>query len=201
MIPVARRPGHGTQAPVPTSYDVARHAGVSQSAVSRCYQDGGSLSAEKRARIVHAARELGWQPNAMASGLITRRSHLVAVVMAPHHTDVLAEMSRRLSERELAPLLFMPDEDGDMPDRIWRYRVDGAIVAMRLSDAQIAAFAHRRIPLVLYDQDDRRDGRMVSRVCGDSTGGQPVSYMARAAVAMLVDRIADPTLPHEVRRF
>ncbi len=61
-----------------TSYDVARLAGVSQSAVSRCFKPGASVSAKMRARVMAAAAELGYEPNAIARSLITRRSNLVA---------------------------------------------------------------------------------------------------------------------------
>jgi DNA-binding LacI/PurR family transcriptional regulator len=37
-------------------------------------------------------------------------------------------------------------------NQIWRYRVDGAIVAARLSDAQLSEFADRGVPVVLYNR-------------------------------------------------
>ena len=84
-----------------TSYDVARHAGVSQSAVSRAFREGASVAPATRARIVAAADELGYRPNAIAQGLITRRSNLVAVIISNltnlYYPEVLAELTRRLS--------------------------------------------------------------------------------------------------------
>ena len=49
-----------------TSYDVARIAGVSQSAVSRCFQPGASASVRMRAKVRRVALELGYTPNAIA---------------------------------------------------------------------------------------------------------------------------------------
>ena len=43
-----------------TSYDVARVAGVSQSAVSRCFKPGASVSAKTRAKVENAAKVLGY---------------------------------------------------------------------------------------------------------------------------------------------
>ena len=65
-----------------TSYDVARHAGVSQSAVSRCFKDGASVSKKMRDRVMKSVKELGYQPNAIARGLITRRSNMVGVIVS-----------------------------------------------------------------------------------------------------------------------
>ncbi|MFS4581972.1 LacI family DNA-binding transcriptional regulator [Phaeobacter sp. C3_T13_0] len=62
-----------------TAADVAEIAGVSRSAVSRAFTEGAYLDQEKRERILLAAHELGYQPNALAATLQGARSNLVAV--------------------------------------------------------------------------------------------------------------------------
>src|SRR4028119_2281114 len=93
-----------TKRPV-TSYDVARHAGVSQSAVSRCFKPGASISKATKAKGMKTAKELGYQPNAIAQGLIPRRSNLVAVIISNltnlYYPEVLAELAQRLSNRDV----------------------------------------------------------------------------------------------------
>ncbi len=165
-----------TAAP-PTSYDVAQRAGVSQSAVSRCFRDGSSISAKTRARVMAAADALGYHPNAMASGLITKRSNLVAVVISNltnlYYPEVLAELTRRLSERGIRVLLFALQAESEvdaMLDQIWRYRVDGAIIAARLNPDQLREFARRRVPVILYNRFG--EGEPVPSVCCDSAGGE-----------------------------
>jgi DNA-binding LacI/PurR family transcriptional regulator len=142
-----------------TSYDVARRAGVSQSAVSRAFRPGGSVSPEARERIMAAAAELGYRPNAIAQGLITRRSNMVAVVISNltnlHYPEVLAELTARLSRRGIRVLLFTLSKESEIDnviDQIWRYQVDGAIVAARLSAGQAAEFARSGTALVLYNR-------------------------------------------------
>jgi DNA-binding LacI/PurR family transcriptional regulator len=161
----------------PTSYDVAIKAGVSQSAVSRCFRPGASIAPKTRARVIAAARELGYLPNAMASGLITKRSNLVAVLISNltnlYYPEVLAEITRRLSDRGIRVLLFALQAESDvdaMLDQVWRYRVDGAIVAARLSTEQLRDFARRRVPVVLYNRFG--EGEPVPSVCCDSVGGE-----------------------------
>ena len=56
-----------------TSRQLAALIGVSQSAVSRAFTPGSSISAELRERILTSAREYGYKPNAIASMLTTRR--------------------------------------------------------------------------------------------------------------------------------
>ena len=85
-----------------TSYDVAALAGVSQSAVSRVFQDGASASQAMRARVMAAADKLGYRPNAIARGLITQRSNMVAVVISKltnlYYPEVLVQLTQRFSE-------------------------------------------------------------------------------------------------------
>jgi DNA-binding LacI/PurR family transcriptional regulator len=80
---------------------VAEHAGVSQSAVSRTFTPGASISSKTRAKVLAAAKELGYRPNAIARSLITSRSRIIAVVMAYlenlFYPDVLEELGRRLA--------------------------------------------------------------------------------------------------------
>ena len=65
-----------------TSYDVARVAGVSQSAVSRAFRPGLSVSTKTKDKVMKAAKKLGYKPNAIARMLITQRSGMVAVIIS-----------------------------------------------------------------------------------------------------------------------
>lgn len=168
----------------PTSYDVARLAGVSQSAVSRCFRPGSSISPDKKKAVQKAATKLGYQPNAMASGLITKRSNLVAVLISNltnlYYPEVLAELTHRLTAKGVRVLLFALQSESDVDaalDQVWRYRVDGAISAARLSAVQLRAFERHRVPVVLYNRVD--EGEPVPSVCCDSIGGE----------RLLVDRL------------
>lgn len=143
----------------PTSYDVARIAGVSQSAVSRCFAANASIAPAKRELILKVAKDIGYFPNALAQGLISRRSNIVALVISArtnlYYPEVLAELSERLNERDIRVLLFSLSAESDVDgvlDQVWRHSVDGVISAARLSSAQVAQFAERRVPLVLYNR-------------------------------------------------
>lgn len=160
-----------------TSYDVARHAGVSQSAVSRCFKPGASVAPRTREKIMEAARALGYHPNAIAKGLITRRSNLVAIIISNltnlYYPEVLAELTQRLSAQGIRVLLFSLAAESDVDevlDQVWSYRVDGAIVAARLHPAQLAAFADRGVPVVLYNRIG--EAVPVASVCCNSIEGE-----------------------------
>ena len=170
------RTGRGSSRPV-TSYDVARHAGVSQSAVSRCFKPGASVSKKMRARVMKAAELLSYQPNAIARSLITRRSNMVAVVISQqtnlYYPEVLVQLSQRFSERGVRVLLFTLEHESDIDellDQIFQYQVDGVVEAARLSGDQIDLMDQRGIPFVFYNRSlkDRR----VNAVCCDQTEGE-----------------------------
>ena len=65
-----------------TAEQVARHAGVSQSAVSRVFTPGASASANTVRRVQEAAAELGYRPNVLARSLKAGRSRMIGIVVA-----------------------------------------------------------------------------------------------------------------------
>ena len=142
-----------------TSYDVARMAGVSQSAVSRCFKPGASVSKKMREKVMAAAKELNYQPNAIARGLITRRSNLVAVIVSSqmnfYYPEVLFQLTDQFSEQGLRVLLFTVDTEEDVEshiDQIWQYQADGVISASYLTIDQHKVFEDRNIPVVMFNR-------------------------------------------------
>lgn len=165
-----------------TSYDVARLAGVSQSAVSRCLTPGASVSVATRAKIMRAIDSLDYRPNAIARSLITQRSNMVAIVVANigFHPEFTAYLSRGFSARGLHVLLFTLDHEADadrVMDQIWQYRVDGVIAAVRLPPQHVEMFAQRRTPLIFLNRV--YEDMPVNSVCCDQAEGE----------RMLVDRL------------
>ena len=69
----------------PSSTDVARLAGVSQSAVSRAFSEGKSVSKETSRKVREAAEKLGYSPNFIPRILLKHRSHLVAIAVSYTH--------------------------------------------------------------------------------------------------------------------
>lgn len=142
-----------------TSYDVARLAGVSQSAVSRCFKPGSSVSARMRERVLRAAEELEYQPNAIARGLITQRSNLVAVLVSGrlnlYYPEVLFRLTDELSKVGLRVLLFTVDSEADAEgviEQAWQFQVDGLISASHLSRSQFDLLQKRAIPVVFFNR-------------------------------------------------
>ena len=142
-----------------TSYDVAKLAGVSQSAVSRVFQDGASASKAMRDRVMAAADQLGYRPNAIARGLITRRSNMVAVVISKltnlYYPEVLVKLTQRFSEHGVRVLLFALERESDTEsviEQMLQYRVDGVLTAAIFTPDQLKTIGNAQIPVVFYNR-------------------------------------------------
>ena len=146
--------------PRASSYDVAELAGVSQSAVSRAFTPGAPVSPKMRARIEHAAATLGYRPNALARGLVTRRSGIVALVNGQFDNPFYARATQLLVEaldaRGYHVLLFSVADDAAADaavERVLDYRVDGVLLASAALSAPMAE-ACRRLgtPVLLFNR-------------------------------------------------
>ncbi len=137
--------------------DVAASAGVSESAVSRTFRDG-SVSAHVRQRVLAAARELGYRPNAMAQALLTRRSNVIAILMTSntnsHFPEVLSELSHAADAHRQRVMLFTVDDPAlvsDVVDQILSYQVDGVLSLTAISAVDARILESQSVELVLYN--------------------------------------------------
>ncbi len=161
----------------PSSTDVARLAGVSQSAVSRTYSSGKSVSAETSSKVFQAAKELGYSPNLLPRILLKHRSYLVAVVISgtsnPFYASALEEFTKALQTADLQVLLVHIDKehslDGVVP-RLASYRVDAIVSALPVLSREAAeTFARLNIPTISFNTPIKN--QWVSSVCSDGAGG------------------------------
>ena len=162
-----------------TSQDVARLAGVSQSAVSRCFTAGASVSDAMRNKVQEAARKLGYQPNAHARSLITGRSRIIGLVLSHienlFYPAVLEQLAQRLQQDGYHLLIFISDGHNadDLVGEILQYKVDGIVLgATTLSSALAQRCADASIPVVLFNRIMAEGSAgSVSSVRSDNVGG------------------------------
>ncbi|MBO1078545.1 LacI family DNA-binding transcriptional regulator [Roseomonas haemaphysalidis] len=160
-----------------TAHDVARRAGVSQSAVSRAFTPGASVSAATRARVEEAAAALGYRPNLIARSLITRRSSIVGVAVAyldnPFYAALLDALSVALEATGHRVLLFTarPGANTDpILEEVLRYRVDALVLAsVGLSSRFARECRQAGVPVVLVNRRSEDDG--AACITGDNAGG------------------------------
>lgn len=142
-----------------TAQDVARLAKVSQSAVSRTFTPGASVSEQTRERVTAAARALGYRPNAMARTLITGRSRIVALVMSylenQFYPLVIEKLSQQLQGHGYHVLMFISgkDEPDAVLSEILQYQVDAIVMASTTLSSDLAKrCADSGVPVVLFNR-------------------------------------------------
>lgn len=119
-----------------TSKDVAKLAGVSQSTVSRVFMSGSSASEKTRNKVLKAAKELNYRPNAFARSLTTKESKLIGLVFPdadyPIHMETLQLISTELQRNGYSAVLIpwvLDDSKHHSIPNIFQYKVDGVIAA------------------------------------------------------------------------
>jgi DNA-binding LacI/PurR family transcriptional regulator len=134
-----------------TTKDIARLAGVNQSTVSRVLSGFTAISAATAERVWKACRELNYVPNAMASGLRSRRSRVLAlhipfgaatVLADPFLPEFLSGVSRVTAARGYGVFLAQADGDTDLVTLVRSGRADGVILTSpRHDDPRVRALA------------------------------------------------------------
>jgi LacI family transcriptional regulator, gluconate utilization system Gnt-I transcriptional repressor len=140
-----------------TLRDVSEASGVSEMTVSRVLRNRGDVSAPTRARVLEAARTLGYVPNKVAGALASQRVNLVGVVIPSLSNMVFPEVMTGISEvlegTGLQPVVgvtnYLPDREESVIYEMLSWRPSGMIVAgLEHSPASRAMLAQAGIPIV-----------------------------------------------------
>ena len=137
-----RAGGLAARRPMPTVTDVAALAGVSVGTASKALNGRGQLRDETRERVLAAAEQLGFQPNALARGLLTGRTYTVGMLT----TDSFGRFT-------IPIMLGVEDALGAGAD------VDAAVRRPRRPDPRAALRAHAARPPGRRHHRDRPPAR------------------------------------------
>ena len=163
-----------------TSLDVARKAGVSQSAVSRVLTPGGSASKKTAEKVRSAVDELGYRPNILARSLITGKSNIIGLVVAylnnRFYPEVLEKLSNRLQKEGYHVLIFIAnntkDDISNVIEGILEYQVDGIVAASVAMSSDLAARCQAAgVPIVLFNRS-QTDDELPSVTSNNYLGGR-----------------------------
>jgi len=175
---------------------IADATGLSPMTVSRALNGKPEVSPATRDRVLAAARQLNYRPNALGRALKSGRSHTVGVVARPSNdfcSQVLIGVHDRLAEANIAPIVQFCPEGRENPDttrelihRLVELRVDGVIFwpmpvtdeADLLPDVYFHEIWERGLPLVALD-------RAMPRTHADFSGTDDEGGAALAAAHLL----------------
>ena len=166
--------------------DVAKAAGVSLSTVSLVVNNTGYVSADMRAKVESAMRQLNYIPNELARNLYRNRTNTIGVIIPtiahPFFSTLTAHLQREFAARDLKTLLCSTADadkgEGEYVDMLQRHMMDGIIMAAHTEHpADYWTSIHR--PIVAFDRtlgegvpvvrsDHEQGGRLIARQLIDS---------------------------------
>ena len=158
--------------------DVAKLAGVAPITVSRCINNSGYCSQETRARVEAAISELGFVPNRLASGLRSKRTNTLALVLSditnPFFTTIARGVEDKASEAGYTVIFCNTDESVSKEKMylqlLLEKRVDGILLVPAQSGLDsVALIKKQKIPIVILDRQVA--DRQTDVVRCDSEGG------------------------------
>lgn len=143
----------------PTSFDVARLAGVHRSQVSRALSGQGRMSEQTRQNIINAAEQLGYRVNFLARGL-TSASRLIGIVVSrldtPYRSTQLKAAALELQAHDYTPILVMAEQGKEVEglvERLLNYAVSGMIITSGTPPGQIIEECARlNVPVTLINR-------------------------------------------------
>ncbi len=174
--------------------ELADQLGVSTATVSRALNDKPGVSTETRRRVVSAAQEMGYRPNAAARALSTATTRTVVFAVHrrqfplaadPFYPGIMRGLEETLSVEHFGVMLLtLSDEDIQAGPTslavLQEGRVDALVAAGPDIPPQfILAAASSSLPVVLVDNALRETA--IPAVTSDDSGG------CRAATCHLVD--------------
>lgn len=83
---------------IPTIKDVAREAGVSYATVSRALNNHPEVSEDTKKRVMKIALKMGYQPNAIAQGLVKKETKTVGLIIPDITNPFFPEVARGIED-------------------------------------------------------------------------------------------------------
>jgi LacI family transcriptional regulator len=186
-----------------TLMDVARRAGVSVATASKALNARAEVAPATRQRVLLAARELSFRPNALTRGLISGRTRAIGLITdelgGRFSIPILLGAENALDDEQMSVLLC--DARGDAIRRrhhvttLLARQVDGFIVVGDRNGLRPSLTRDIPVPVV-YAYGESDDPRDVSLLADDAGGAR---LAADHLIALGRRRIAHITGPHGYR--
>ena len=146
-----------------TATDVANRAGVSQSTVSRVFNPDSRLLVRDKTRkkVLEAAEELGYVPNAIAQTMASGRSRIIGIVVPSNynifHYHILQILTNVFQMYDLRTMVFTSaptDNINDLLQNLYQYQVDGVIVTSAVLGQNVTgSWTRKGMPVILFNSD------------------------------------------------
>jgi LacI family transcriptional regulator len=147
-----------------TIKDIAKQVNVSYATVSRALNNKYGVKRETRERVLEAARNLNYRPNAIARGLVKRQTHSIGLVIPDITNPFFPEVARGIEDGAQAAgyNVFLCNTNWEVGrelqylDLLIEKRVDGILIAPILARvSRMEGAWQSRIPVVYVSKAPR----------------------------------------------
>ncbi|MEV7394659.1 LacI family DNA-binding transcriptional regulator [Streptomyces sp. NPDC091215] len=200
------------ESPVPprrvTIVDVARHARVSTTTVSKVLRNAYGASPEMRAKVRRAIDELGYRPLAAARGL-RGRTYTIGVMLPdirnPFFPEILDGITGRLADTDyqvfLGPGCNGEKEEEHVTDAMIDRGMDGIVLVAAVSSRARLEHIASLVPTVVVGRHGRSP--LYDTVADDDTAGaalvvRHLAELGHRRIAHIEHRETDPTRIEEM---
>ncbi|KPL60560.1 LacI family DNA-binding transcriptional regulator [Rossellomorea vietnamensis] len=195
-----------------TIYDLAKRTGFSSTTVSKALNNYTDVSQKTKQKILDAAAEMGYLPNAHAQSLSTKKSWTIGVMFAEDNEvglkhpffSALIESFRKYVEREGYDLIFasrnLRNRDTSYLEHFLYRAVDGIVVICSdPNDPQVQDMINNHVPIVVIDMSNQN----CSVVYSDNIeGGRlAVNYLHSLGHTRIAHISGDPSIDAGAQRI
>ncbi|MDC0226498.1 LacI family DNA-binding transcriptional regulator [Alphaproteobacteria bacterium] len=167
---------------IATSLDVAKLAGVSQSAVSRCFTKGASISSRTKLRVREAAKKLGYKDHSFFKNNKVEDSGLVGVILPyitnRYYPEVLTELHEALRLKGYRILLITTDDSEELDEQLIQPYLKEKLIAIITATKPTYKFVEscndQKIQVIAYNRNFKIPTTS-SVACDHRTGGEVVA--------------------------
>lgn len=163
-----------------TIKDIAKKLDINFSSVSRALNNKAGVSQETRRLVVKTAKEMGYRPNVIARGLVTRVTKTIGVIIPDILNPIFGEITTGIIEtaNEMDYDVFLcisnwnEQKEEDNIHIMQQKQVDGIIIK-NVCDADSRLLNELNVPVVLYET-----WAAESRLSSVSTDNERGGYLA-----------------------
>ena len=146
-----------------TIKDLAKQLNISVSTVSRALRNTTDINAETKRAVLELAKELNYEPNVMAQGLVKRKTKIIGVIVPVIHSNyfsqALSGMTEVASEFEYH-LMFCQSNENAAEEikcikKLLACHVDGLLISVSKdtkTSAELEKVKQMEIPIVMFDR-------------------------------------------------
>lgn len=151
-----------------SSKDVAKHAGVSQTTVSRVLNNPEAVSKKTRLKVLESIEKLNYKPNSIARSLVSNETKTISLISGPLHNPFFVEITSEIvnyckSKNYTVNVYFENMENkSEFYQTVFNNKVDGIILSSIFYEDEIYEdLIKLKIPFVMLNRRHRNIGNFV----------------------------------------